>query len=75
MLEVLSHLDVQELGRLSRVSQGAKDFADDEILWRSRCRALEGDWSKIMKDPAQQRPIAANGQWKDTFRSGIPPFH
>lgn len=69
MLEVLSHLDVQELGRLARVSQGAKDFADDEILWRSRCRALEGDWSKILRDPAQQRPISASGLWKNTFRS------
>lgn len=69
MLEVLSHLSVQELGRLGRVSQGARDFADDEIVWRSRCRALEGDWTKILRDPAQQRPIQTSGVWKDTFRT------
>lgn len=69
MLEVLSHLSVQELGRLGSVSQSAKEFADDEILWRTRCRMLEGDWSKIMKDPAQPRMISANGMWKDAFKS------
>jgi len=69
MLEVLSHLSVQELGRLGRVSQSARDYADDEIVWRSRCRALEGDWSKVLRDPAQQQPIVSSGQWKDTFKS------
>jgi len=69
MLEVLTHLSLQELGRLARVSQGAKDFADDEIVWRSRCRALEEDWSKVLRDPSQQRPIQTSGQWKDTFRA------
>jgi len=69
MLEVLSHLSVQELGRLGRVSQTARDFADDEIVWRSRCRALEGDWRKVVRDPAMQRPIVASGLWKDTFRA------
>jgi len=69
MLEVLSHLSVQELGRLGRVSQSARDFADDEIVWRSRCRALEGDWSKVLRDPTQQTPIVASGLWKDTFKT------
>lgn len=69
ILEVLSHLSVQELGRLGRVSQSARDFADDEILWRTRCRSLEGDWSKVLRDPSQQRPIQACGLWKDTFRA------
>jgi len=69
MLEVLSHLSVQELGRLGRVSQGARDFADDEIVWRSRCRALEGDWSKVLRDPTQQREIQASGLWKDAFKT------
>jgi len=69
MLEVLSHLSVQELGRLGRVSQGARDFADDEIVWRNRCRALEGDWSKILRDPTQQREIEASGLWKDAFKT------
>jgi len=69
MLEVLSHLSVQELGRLGRVSQSARDFADDEIVWRSRCRALEGDWSKVVRDPAHHNPIIASGLWKDTFKS------
>jgi len=68
MLEVLSHLSVQELGRLGRVSQGAKDVADDEIVWRNRCRGLEQDWSKVLRDPAQQREVEASGLWKDTFR-------
>jgi len=69
MLEVLSHLSVQELGRLSRVSQSARDFADDEIVWRRLCRQVEGDWSKVLRDPAQQRVIEASGPWKDMFRT------
>lgn len=69
MLEVLSHLSVQELGRLSSVSQNAKEFADDEIVWRRLCRQVEGDWSKILRDPSQQRSFEAEGAWKDTFKS------
>jgi len=69
MLEVLSHLSVQELGRLGRVSQGARDFADDEVVWRSRCRALEESWHKIVRDPAHHQEIEATGLWKDTFKS------
>jgi len=69
MLEVLSHLSVQELGRLSRVSTNAKDFADDEIVWRRMCRQMEGDWSKILRDPAQQRSIEADGAWKNMFKT------
>lgn len=67
MLEVLSHLSVQELGRLSRVSHNAREFADDEIVWRRLCRQLEGDWSKILRDPSQQRAIEANATWKEMF--------
>jgi len=69
MLEVLSHLSVQELGRMAQVSQGAKDAVDDEVLWRSRCRSLEADWTKTLRDPTQQRPIEAYGLWKDTYKS------
>jgi len=69
MLEVLSHLSVQELGRLSRVSQNARDFADDEIVWRRLCRQVEGDWSKILRDPSQQQALEASGPWKDLFRT------
>jgi len=69
MLEVLSHLSVQELGRLSRVSQNAREFADDEIVWRRLCRQVEGDWSKILRDPSQQQSIEASGSWKDMFRT------
>jgi len=69
MLEVLSHLSVQELGRLSRVSQNARDCADDEVVWRQRCRHMEGDWSKILKDSTQQRVIDASGTWKDMFKT------
>jgi len=69
MLEVLSHLSVQELGRLGRVSQSARDFADDEILWRTRCRSLEGDWSKVLRETNQPRSIQTTGIWKDTYRA------
>jgi len=69
MLEVLSHLSVQELGRLSRVSQNARDFADDEIVWRRLCRQMESDWTKILRDPTQQQPIEVDGAWKDMFRT------
>lgn len=69
MLEVLSHLSVKELGQLSRVSQNAREIADDEIVWRRLCRQLEGDWNKIVRDPTKQRPIQAPGLWKDTFRA------
>lgn len=70
MLEVLSHLSVQELGRLSRVSQNAKCIADDEVVWRRLARQLEGDWSKILRDPSQQRALdASNETWKDMFKT------
>lgn len=69
MLEVLSHLSVQELGRLAVVSQGARDYADDEIVWRNRCRLLEGDWSKVLSDPAQQHAIQTDGLWKDSYKT------
>lgn len=69
MLEVLSHLNVQELGRLSAVSQNAKDFADDEIVWRRLCRQVEGDWSKILRDPLQQQALEASGSWKNLFHT------
>lgn len=72
MLEVLSHLSVQELGRLSRVSQNARSIADDEVVWRRLCRQLEGDWSKILRDPSQQRALdASNETWKDMFKTGM----
>lgn len=71
MLEVLSHLSVQELGRLSTVSQNAREFADDEIVWRRLCRQVEGDWSKILRDPSQQQSLEASAAWKDTYRTGI----
>jgi len=70
MLEVLSHLSVQELGRLSCVSQNARDFADDALVWRRLCRQVEGDWSKILRDPSQQQPLEASGSsWKDVFKT------
>jgi hypothetical protein len=70
MLEVLSHLSVQELGRLSSVSQNARTIADDEIVWRRLCRELEGDWSKILRDPSQQQALeASNATWKNMFKT------
>jgi len=70
MLEVLSHLSVQELGRLSTVSQNARDVADDEMVWRRLCRQVEVDWSKILRDPSQQLSLeASSGSWKDMFRT------
>jgi len=70
MLEVLSHLSVQELGRLSRVSQNARSIADDEVVWRRLCRQVEGDWSKILRDPSQQQALdASNAAWKDLFKT------
>lgn len=70
MLEVLSHLSVQELGRLSSVSQTARNVADDETVWRRLCRQVESDWSKVIRDPAQQRTIdASTATWKDMFRT------
>jgi len=70
MLEVLSHLSVQELGRLSCVSQNARTYADDEIVWRRLSRQVEGDWSKILRDPSQQQSLEASGAgWKDVFKT------
>lgn len=70
MLEVLSHLSVQELGRLGRVSQNAREMADDEMVWRRLCREMEGEWSKIVKDPSQQKSMECDGGvWKDTYRA------
>jgi hypothetical protein len=70
MLEVLSHLSVQELGRLSSVSQNARNIADDEVVWRRLCRQIEGDWSKYLRDPSQQRALdVSSGTWKDMFKT------
>jgi hypothetical protein len=70
MLEVLSHLSVQELGRLSCVSQNARSIADDEVVWRRLTRQIEGDWSKILRDPSQQRALEASSvAWKDMFKT------
>jgi len=32
------------------------------------CRQLEGDWTKILKNPSQQQAIQTTGLWKDTFK-------
>jgi len=71
MLEVLSHLSVQDLGRLSSVSQKARQFSDDEVVWRRLCRQVERDWSKVLRDPTQQQSIEAadEGSWKDMFKT------
>jgi hypothetical protein len=70
LLHVLSYLRVVDLGRLGRVSRCARDFADDEMVWRSRCRTLEHDWRKILRDPASQhKDIVMSGLWKHTFRA------
>jgi len=75
MLEVMSHLNIQELGRLSSVSAEAKEIVDDQIVWRQRCRTLEGDWTKVLRDASQGRHIEANGMWKDAFRSERKRLH
>jgi hypothetical protein len=75
MLEVLSHLSVQELGRLSCVSQNARSIADDEVVWRRLCRQIEGDWSKIIRDPSQQQALDASSvSWKDMFKTETQRF-
>jgi len=75
MLEVLSHLSVQELGRLSCVSQNARFIADDEVVWRRLCRQIEGDWSKIIRDPSQQQALDASSvSWKDMFKTETQRF-
>jgi hypothetical protein len=67
MLEVLSLLSVQDLGRLAQVSKEVNTLADDEVVWRRLCRLLEFDWVKVLNKGVVPK-IESNGDWKDTYR-------
>jgi len=48
LLDVLSFLEVKDLGRLAQVSRCAKELAQDDVVWRRLCRELEGEWAKLL---------------------------
>jgi hypothetical protein len=68
MLEVLSMLSVQDLGRLAQVSKEANILADDDVVWRQLCRGLESRWALLISKSATVPKIQSNGLWKDTFK-------
>jgi len=68
MLEVLSQLDVNDLGRLAQVSKETNTLADDSVVWRRLCRGLEEDWSRVLhKDQAQVPKLQSEEDWKIAF--------
>jgi len=70
MLEVISLLNAQELGRLAQVSREAQSVADDEVVWRRCCRELQQEWVKILGKSVPPPEISADDDaWKDTFRT------
>jgi len=68
MLEVLSLLSVQDLGRLSQVSKDTQFLADDGVLWRRMCRSLEAEWAKVLnKDISAVPKLISEPDWKLAF--------
>jgi len=70
MLEVISLLSVNDLGRLAQVSREAQNVADDEVVWRRCCRELQKEWTKLISNTASAPEIVVdNAAWKDAFRA------
>jgi len=69
LLEVISLLNPQDLGRLSQVSKCSNMLAEDAIVWRRLCRSLEGEWAKVLKKDISQVPkLISEEDWKCAFQ-------
>lgn len=72
MLEVLSMLSVQDLGRLAQVSKESSSIVDDDCVWRRLCRTLELEWTKVLNKPLSQVPkVQTEDGWKGQFQQGV----
>jgi hypothetical protein len=75
MLEVLSLLSVQDLGRLAQVSKESNFLADDDVVWRRLCRQLELQWAKVLNKDASLIPrVQPEDDWKGAFNLGMFTF-
>jgi len=69
MLEVLSLLSVQDLGRLSQVSKESNFLADDDVVWRRLCRQLEVEWARVLSKHISLVPkVNSEEDWKGAFQ-------
>jgi len=68
MLEVLSQLSVDDLGRLAQVSRETNTLADDGMVWRKLCRELEADWGKVLNKDVPVPKVHAADNWKASFQ-------
>jgi len=69
ILDILSFLTVQDLGRLAQVSREARMFAEDDVVWRTLCKALEPRWCEVLHRPANMVPrvYARPSEWKRVY--------
>jgi len=69
MLEVISLLSVRDLGRLAQVSKESNFLADDDVVWRRLCRALEHEWAKVLSKHVSLVPkLEIEENWKGAFQ-------
>jgi len=68
MLEVLSLLNVNDLGRLAQVSRETNNLADDGMVWRKLCHGLEEEWVKLIIKDAQVPKVNSADDWKNAFQ-------
>jgi len=73
VLAVLSFLSVHDLGRLAQVSREARHYAEDDVVWRGLCKALEPRWMDALKRPAHLVPrvYARPSEWKRMYHIEI----
>jgi len=70
LFEVLSLVSVSDLGKLAQVSRETKLVAEDQLVWRNRCRGLEVEWSKTISEghSSPSFSVADDASWKCLFR-------
>eukprot|EP01111_Echinosteliopsis_oligospora_P006473 TRINITY_DN2063_c0_g1_i1.p1 TRINITY_DN2063_c0_g1~~TRINITY_DN2063_c0_g1_i1.p1 ORF type:complete len:193 (-),score=20.94 TRINITY_DN2063_c0_g1_i1:351-929(-) len=69
LFEVLSRVSVSDLGRMAQVSNATRNAAEDQLVWRNRCRGLEVEWGKAIAHGASPcYNVEDAGMWKDLFR-------
>lgn len=70
LFEVLSLVSVSDLGKLAQVSRDTKMAAEDQLVWRNRCRGLEVQWSKSISKGYSSPSFSVDddNSWKSLFR-------
>lgn len=70
LFEVLSLVSVSDLGKLAQVSRETKLVAEDQLVWRNRCRGLETEWTKAISqgNATPSFSVHDDNTWKNLFR-------